>query len=174
MRKVEELEGRDLHGKVRTTDPLWLACGVKQLLMRVSRAQPRALPDTPLKKERRQRQVLPPATQPRVSQQPRTATAGSQAWTGPLSLAFPHTEYTSASDEPFPSPNRKWDFRICVRTPLLTIPLSWCTKPWQRTEGQGEAQGAQAGQACDALPPSPQQSCRPAGWHFMTGRTQLL
>lgn len=58
---MEELEGRDLHGKVRTTDPLWLACGVKQLLMRVSRAQPRALPDTPLKKERRQRQVLPPA-----------------------------------------------------------------------------------------------------------------
>lgn len=35
MYKVKGLEGRDLHGKVRTTDPLWMACGVKQLSMRV-------------------------------------------------------------------------------------------------------------------------------------------
>lgn len=53
--KGKELEGRDLHGKVRTTDPLWMACRVKQLLMRVFRAQTHPLPDTSLKKELRQR-----------------------------------------------------------------------------------------------------------------------
>lgn len=38
MCKGKGQESRDLHGKVRTIQPLWMACGVKQLLMRVFRA----------------------------------------------------------------------------------------------------------------------------------------
>lgn len=89
MYKGKGWERRDLHGKVRTIQPLWMACGVKQLLMRVFRA-----PTHPFQAHHcRQRQLLPPCLMPH-SQQPGMAVAGSQAWMGLLSTAFPRNENT--------------------------------------------------------------------------------
>lgn len=79
-----------------------------------------------------------PATMPHASQQPGMAVAGSQAWMGLLFTAFPRNKYTKALHKAFPFPNRKQDCWICVQIPLLTVPLSWCTKSLQCTEGQSE------------------------------------
>lgn len=123
---------------MRTTDSLWVACGIKQLLMRVFGAQTHPLPGTLLKKELRQRQqvLLPCPAQPCVSLQPRMAVAGSQAWMGPLSIAFPHNEYTKALDEPLPFPNRKWDFWICIWMPLLTFLSPGVQSPGSAPKGK--------------------------------------
>lgn len=63
MYKGKGRETRDLHGKVRTIQSLWTACGVKQLLMRVFRA-----PTHPFQAHHcRQRQLLPPCLVPHSS-----------------------------------------------------------------------------------------------------------
>lgn len=58
MRVIQRIQktrrGKETHGKVRTTHPLWVACGVRQLLMRMPSAQSRPLPHRLWKKERRQ------------------------------------------------------------------------------------------------------------------------
>lgn len=92
------------------------------------------LPGTPLQTK------TAPAAMPRASQQPGMAVAGSQAWMGLLSTAFPHNQYTKALHEAFPFRNRKQDCWVCVQIPLLTVPLSWCTKSQQCTERQSEVQ----------------------------------
>lgn len=63
MCKGKGRENRNLHGKVRNIQPLWMVCGVKQLLMRVFRA-----PTHPFQAHHcRQRQLLPPCLVPHSS-----------------------------------------------------------------------------------------------------------
>lgn len=128
MYKGKGQESRDLYGKVRTIQPLWMACGVKQLLMRVFRT-----PTHPFQADK-------DSSCHHASQQPGIAVAGSQAWMGLLSTAFPRNEYTKALHEAFPFPNRKQECWICFQIPLLTVPLSWCTESQQCTEGESEVQ----------------------------------
>lgn len=119
MYKGKRQEGRDLHGKVRTIKPLWMACGVKQLLMRVFRAAAQ-----PFQAHQcRQRQLLPPCLVPHSSLGwLLLAVRPGWAFCPPL---FHAMNTLKALHEAFPFPNRKQDCWICVQIPLLTVPLSW-------------------------------------------------
>lgn len=134
MCKGKGRESRNLHGKVRNIQPLWMVCGVKQLLMRVFRA-----PTHPFQAHHcRQRQLLPPCLVPHSS--PGWLSLAVRPGWAFCPLLFHTINTLKLYTRHFLFEIGKQDCWVCVQIPLLTVPLSWCTKSQQCTERQSEVQ----------------------------------